>query len=115
MKTDKETEKLLLNDAEFDKLLKMRIEKEFNEELAANKEPIEVLQDIRKIPADKLFSKFAVFEIINKTSKTKSYINGIQAEGFLGADNLNRKKLLSGESSSFVSGENYIKFIKCNL
>ena len=50
----------------------MRIEKEFNEELAANKEPIEVLQDIRKIPADKLFSKFAVFEIINKTSKTKT-------------------------------------------
>lgn len=115
MKTDKETEKLLLNDAEFDKIVKMRIEREFNEELLTENEPQQILQDIKKIPEDKLFSKFAVFEIINKTSKTKSYINGIQAEGYLASDNFNRNKLLSGESSSFVSGENYIKFIKCNL
>lgn len=116
MKTDKETEKLLLNDAEYDKIVKMKIEREFNDELqSVNTQKEKVFTDIKEIPAERLFSKSAVFEVINKTSKTKSYINGVQAEGYLGADNVSRKKLLGGESSSFVSGSNYIKFVKCNI
>jgi len=116
MKTDKETEKILLNDSEYDKLVKMKIEREFNNELKSEiNQKNEFSTEIKGVPAGKLFSKSAVFEVINKNSKTKSYINGIQAEGYLGSDTFNRNKLLSGESCSFVSGDNYIKFVKCKI
>lgn len=115
MKTDKETEKLLLNDNEYDKIVKMKIEREFKEQLEPAQHKETYSENIKEVPADKLFSKSAVFEVINKLSKTKSYINGIQADGFLGADNLNRKKLLDGEIDSFVNGNNYVKFIKCKI
>ena len=53
--------------------------------------------------------------MINKNSKTKSYINGIQAEGYLGSNVPDRTKLLAGESNSFVAGNNYVKFIKVKV
>ncbi len=116
MKTDKETEKLLLNDSEYDKIVAMKIEQEFCEEIKPENKKKETYSfNIKEIPPSKLFSKASVFEVLNKSSKTKSYINGIQAEGFLGTDTINRNKLLSGEILAFVSGNNYIKFIKCKI
>ncbi len=118
MKTDKETEKILLNldNSEYDKLMNLKIEQEFKNELVLNKNKEEkYIENIKDIPEGKLFSKFTVFEVINKTCRTKSYINGIQAEGRLGTDTLSRNKLLAGEISSFVCGDNYIKFIKCKI
>jgi len=117
MKESKEIEKILLDDAAYNKLLKSKIEMEFtneltNAELEKNKKEI---TDIKKAPKDKLFTKDAVFEIINKNSRTKSYINGVQAEGFLGTSYADRENLLSGISESFVSGNNYVKFVKIKV
>lgn len=113
MKENKEIERLLLNDTAYNKLMKTKIEKEFIKSVESNKSvKTNYITDIKKVPSELLFSKEAVFEIINKTSKTKSYITGVQAEGFLGTKYSERESLLKGETDSFVNGNNYIKFIK---
>lgn len=116
MKDDKEIEKILLNDESYEKFVNKKLEKEFTMEIEKSsiirKEPV---KDIKKVPKDKLFSKDAVYIVMNKNSKTKSYINGIQAEGFLGADNSLRDKFISAKTDSFISGDNFVKFYKLKV
>ena len=116
MRENKEIEKLLLNDSAYDKLMKNKIEKEFIKEVELAKSgKVKFITDIKKVPEDKLFTKEAVFEIINKSSKTKSFITGVQAEGFLGTKYSDRESLLKGEITSFVNGNNFIKFVKVKV
>lgn len=116
MKEDKEIEKILLNDEKYEKFINEKAEQEFNNILkeAQNVKNTEI-KDIKQVPKELLFSKKATYVVINKTSKTKSYINGLQAEGFLGNKNVLREKLVSGLTDSFVSGDNYVKFYKINF
>jgi hypothetical protein len=117
MKENKDIENLLLDDSAYNKLVTTKIEQEFKKDLeqVKSKKKQEEIFDIKEVPENKLFSKSAVFEILNKNSKTKSYISGVQAEGFLGTQYSTRKKLLNGEIESFVSGNNYIKFVKVKV
>ena len=116
MKEDKEIEQILLNDEKYEKFINERTEREYNQILedAKNVKNSEI-KNLKDAPKDLLFSKKAVYLVINKQSKTKSYINGVQAEGFLGDKNLVREKLLSGLADSFVSGDNFIKFYKIEV
>lgn len=117
MKENKEIEKILLNDSAFDNMLKKKVENDFKQELinAKASKSVEYITEIKDVPKTKLFTKYATFEVINKTSKTKSYINGVQAEGFLGSNITDRTKLLNGESDSFVCGNSFIKFVKVKI
>lgn len=117
MKENKEIEKILLNDDAYNKMVSSKIEEEFVNELKSAKsgQKKSEITDIKNVPKDKLFSKDAIFEIINKNSRTQSYINGVQAEGFLGTQYSDREKLLSGDIKSFVSGNNFVKFIKVKV
>lgn len=115
MKENKDIEKILLNDKAYEKMLKTKIEKEFMREIEGAKNQDKIITDIKNAPKDKLFSRFATFEVMNKASKTKSYINGVQAEGYLGIQSVDRSKLINGETDSFVSGNNFIKFIKIRV
>jgi len=117
MKEDKEIEKILMNDDAYEKILKSKIEKDFINDIdnSSSKKECKEITDLKKVPKEKIFSKGAVFEILNKNSKTKSYINGVQAEGFLGSQYSDREKLLNGETDSFVSGNNFIKFVKVKV
>lgn len=116
MKTNNEIEKILLNDKEYDKLVKSKTEREFNNEIAAAAKTKETfITDIKEVPPEAVFSRASVFEVINKSSRTKSYINGVQAEGFLGDNEFDRAQMLKGKSSSFVCGDVYVKFIKCKI
>lgn len=108
-------EKLLLNDAACEKALKNKIEKDFRSKILKQPATENYIFDIKKVPKDKLFSKNTIFEILNLNSRTKSYINGVQAEGYLGANNSDRLKLLCGETDSFVSENVYIKFKKAKV
>lgn len=114
--TDKDIEKLLLNDDNFEKALKSKIENDFKQELE-NKKSVsdKYITDIKSVPADKIFSRNAIFEVINRNSKTRSYINGVQAEGYLGAKASDRTKLLNRETDSFVCGDCFVKFIKLKV
>lgn len=111
MKNGKEMEKILLNDESYEQLMSSKIKKEFEDVTCKNSEKNdEIIKEIKDVPAQNLFSKNATYFVMNKRSKTHSYINGIQADGFLGSNNIMRKKLLSKESDYFVSGDCYIKF-----
>ncbi|MGN0031354.1 MAG: hypothetical protein ACI37Q_05300 [Candidatus Gastranaerophilaceae bacterium] len=112
MKENSEIEKLLLNDAKYDNLVRSKIEKEFEKETGNKKIKSKIITDIKKVPKDMIFTKNAIFLIMNKMSKTKSYINGVQAEGFLGVQNTVRENLLNGNTDSFVAGNNFVKFVK---
>ena len=113
MKNKKDIEKILLNDSEYDKMVKAKIEKEFEQEINSSaKSENDFITDIKLVPVEKLFTKATIFEVLNKASKTKSYINGLQADGYLGSQNSDREKLLSGQTDSFISGSSYVKFVK---
>lgn len=109
MKNDKEIEEILLNDEKYEKFLKKKTEQEFTKALEENKTKEQIITDIKKVPKDKLFCKNTTYLIINKISKTKSYINGIQAESYLISLN-DREKLQEGIIDSFVYGDYFIKF-----
>lgn len=111
MKEDKEIEQILLNDSAYEKLVNTKIEKEFIKELnSKGTKSVEVINDIKLAPKDKLFTKDSVYLVLNKKSKTKSYVNGVQAEGFLGGQNSLREKFLCLTTDSFVNGDYYVKF-----
>ena len=116
MKEDKEVERILLNDENYEKFIHSKTEKEFTQILEdETKNKPKEITDIKQVPQDLLFTKNAVYTVINKESKTKSYINGVQAEGFLGSQELLREKFISGQTDYFVSGNNYIKFFKVKI
>lgn len=116
MKENKKIEQLLLNDSSYEELVNSKIEKEFMSQLEeAKSKKKDVVTDLKLAPKQKLFSKDATYVVINKNNKTKSYINGIQAEGFLGSQNTLREKFLSAQTDFFISGDNYVKFFKIKV
>lgn len=112
MKQDKEIEQILLNDEKYEKFIKDKTEKDFKKILQdAQKKDNTVITDFKQLTKDKLFSKKATYFVMNKNSKTGSYINGVQAESFL-VSPYEREKFLSGKTDAFVYQDNYIKFYK---
>jgi len=112
MKKDKEVEQILLNDEKYEQFIKDKTEKDFNKVLedASKKDETEIT-DFKLMKAENLFSKNATYFVINKMSKTTSYINGVQAESFL-VSPFEREKFLSGKTDAFVYQDNYVKFYK---
>lgn len=109
---NKETEQILLNDSNYEKFLQDKTETEFAEILKTSQtNEKEVVTDLKCVPKGMYFSKNSIYLVMDKKSKTKSYINGIQAEGFIESDS-SREKLCSGEVDYFISGDKYIKFYK---
>ncbi len=116
MKEDKNIEQILLNDEEYEKFSARKIENDFVQEIDKSKNKTsEIITDIKLVPKYKLFSKDAIYLVINKNSKTKSYVNGIQAEGFLGNQISTRENFLTGEIDSFVKDDYFVKFLKIRV
>jgi len=111
---EKEKEEMLLSGVSLEELIKMKIEKEFMEDLKKSKEKPEkvVYTDFKKVPKDKIFSKDAVYRYFNRNTKCETFINGIQAEALIGVENQIREKMLQGELSAFTTEDAYIKFDK---
>lgn len=116
MKEDKNIEQILLNDKEYEKISTKKIESDFVREIDKSKNKTsEIITDIKLAPKNKLFSKDAIYLILNKNSRTKSYVNGIQAEGFLGNQTATREKFLTGEIDSFAKDDYFVKFLKVRI
>lgn len=112
MKQDKEIEQILLDDEKYEQFIKDKTEREFKKILEeASKKDESEITDFKKMKSENLFSKNATYFVINKMSKTTSYINGMQAESFL-VSPYDREKFLSGKTDAFVYQDNYIKFYK---
>lgn len=109
-----DAEEILLKNKSLDELIKMKIEKEFIEDLkkSKNKPPKKVYTNIKEVPQDVIFSKAAVFRYFNRDTKCETFINGIQAEALTGIQHDIRQKLLNGELDAFTTDNAYIKFEK---
>ena len=110
-KEDKEIEQMLLDGDKYEQLIKTKTEQEFLK-VIEEKAPVQKdITNIKQVPKDKLFCSEATYLVINKSSKTQSYINGIQAESYL-VSQTDRDKLTEGVIDSFVYGDYFIKFYK---
>lgn len=109
-----DAEERLLNNLSLDELIKMKIEKEFINDLKKSKEKQQqkVYTNIKELPKNKIFSSDAIFRCYCKTTKCESFINGIQADALLGLQDNVREKMLNGEVSAFTTDNSYIKFEK---
>lgn len=114
MKYSNDVEEMLLNNASLDDLIKMKIEKEFMEDLKKSKEVPQkkTYTDIKLLPKEKIFSKYSVFRYFNRNTKCESFINGIQAEALTGTQYHIREKIAKGELNAFTTDDAYIKFEK---
>lgn len=116
MKEDKNIEQMLLNNSDYEKFSSKKFENDFIQEINNSKNKnTKIITDIKLAPKNKLFTKDAIYLVMNKNSKTKSCVNGIQAEGFLGNQNITREKFLKGEINSFVKDDYFVKFLKVRV
>ena len=114
---DNDVEKMLLEGASLEDLIKMKIETEFckqAEKLKQKKEKV-TYTDIAKVPRKYIFSKTSVFKVFNKNSKCESFINGVQAEALLGTQYSVREQILNGVLAAFVTEDAYVKFEKADV
>lgn len=111
---NRNVEEMLLNNASLEDLIKMKIEKEFmdNVKKSGTKSKMVTYKDIKNLPREKIFSKESVFRYFNRNTKCETFINGIQAEALIGIQNHIREKMLNGELSAFTTDDAYVKFEK---
>ncbi len=112
-----DAEQMLLNNASLDELIKMRIEKEFLNDMKKSKEnpPKKVYTEIKTLPKDKIFSKHSVYKYYNRDTGCETFINGVQAEALIGIQEQVREKMLKGDLSAFTTDNAYIKFEKAEF
>ncbi|HCB11346.1 MAG TPA: hypothetical protein DEO94_04250 [Cyanobacteria bacterium UBA11991] len=112
MNNDKDVEKILLNDENYENFIRKKTENDFKQILQESQSRKKsVITDIKNVPKDKLFCKNSTYFVINRNSKTTSYINGMQAEAYL-ASSCEKEKFLKRITDYFVSQNLYIKFRK---
>lgn len=109
-----EAEERLLNNASIEDLIKMKIEREFMEDLKKSKQKVlpKTYTDIKDVPQDKIFSKSSVFRYFNRNTKCETFVNGIQADALIGIQNNVREKMLKGQLDAFTTESAYVKFEK---
>lgn len=109
-----EAEERLLNNASIEDLIKMKIEKEFMEDLKKSKQKVlpKTYTDIKDVPQDKILSKCSVFRVFNRNTKCETFVNGIQADALIGIQNNVREKMLKGQLDAFTTESAYVKFEK---
>ena len=109
-----DAEALLLSNASLEDLIKMKIEKEFMNDLKKSKEkPIpKTYTNIKDLPKDKIFSKYSISKFFNRKTGCETFINGIQADALIGLQTNVRSKMLKGELNAFTTDDAYIKFEK---
>ena len=106
------SEEALFSNMTLDELIKVKMEKELQKEILAKTEIPKktMITEISKVPKNKIFAKNAVYEIFNRQTHQKSYINGIQAEALIGIQESVREKLENGIVDAFATDEVFVKF-----
>lgn len=113
--TMKDMENVLLNNASLDELIKMKIEEEFKSKSQKPKTSNKIISDLKDVPPEQIFTKNSVFKLFNRTSKTETYINGLQADALIGAQNGIREKFLDKTLTAFSTDDAYVQFIKAEV
>ena len=105
-------EQVLLSNASLDELIKLKIEQEFKSKKITKKPEKQTITDICKVPAEKIFSKDSVFRVYNRTDKTETFVNGIQADAMIGIQTGIREKFLNKTLSAFATDDSFVQFEK---
>ena len=113
-KQENHIEQRLLSHASLDELIKMKMEEELQAEFKkAQDQPKKgLVTDISKVPEALIFSKQAVYKMFNRTNKTETYLNGVQAEAMLGLQTNIREKIKLGQMEAFSVENAYVRFEK---
>ena len=116
------TKKQLIEDAlltgkSLDELIKIKMKEEIKTafQKVSTKFERKKVTDIKSVPKNYIFSKYAVYKKFNKRNNTISFINGIQAEALLGIDETSREKLQKGEIEVFSTDSAFVKFEYANI
>ncbi len=113
----KDMEQVLLSNTSLDELIKMKIEEEFkpsakNQSIKPEKK---VINDVKNVPKEFIFSKKSVFKVYNRKNKSETVINGVQADALIGIQTGIREKFLDGSLSAFSTEDAFVKFEKVIL
>ena len=113
----KDMEQILLNNSSLDEIIKMKIEEEFKLTSSKTKQKNvqKIVCDLKEVPKDLIFSRQSVFRVYNRTNKTQTLINGVQADAMIGIQVGVREKILDGELTVFTVDDAYVKFEKVIL
>lgn len=111
----KDMEQVLLSNASLDELIKMKIEQEFKSKTKVKKTPPKIVKDLKDVPKDKIFAKTSVFRVYNRHNGTETFINGMQADALIGAQDNVRENFLNKTLSAFSTDDAYIKFEKAKI
>lgn len=105
-------EQALLSGTSLDELIKIKMQEELKQAFQKKKQSLEKVKitDIKKAPKDKIFSKYAVYKVLNKLNYCENFINGIQAEALIGLQNHIREKFRNGSIDVFSTDNSYVKF-----
>lgn len=116
-KDENDIEQRLLSHASLDELIKMKMEEELQAEFkkAEQKPKAELITDISKVPEYLIFSKQAVYKMFNRTNKSETYLNGVQAEALFGLQTSIREKIKLGQMDAFSTENAYVKFEKVEI
>ena len=111
----KDMEQVLLSNTSLDELIKMKIEQEFKKPRKPQKSAPKTISVLKDVPKEKIFTKDAVFRVYNRKNGTETFINGIQADAMIGAQDSVREQILNKTLSAFSTDDAYIKFEKAKI
>lgn len=109
--SNKDKEKMLLTGKSLEELIEMKIQEEYKFAMNTPLPEVKKVTDITKLKINDIFSKKSTFKVFNKTTRTESFINGIQAEGMIGLQPNVREAIVNGKIHAFISGDNYVEFL----
>jgi len=101
-----------LKDANIEQLIEQKIETEIQTEMDEAKKEKEtvIIKDFNDVPKGKLFDKNTTYKVFNRKTKKETYINGVQAESFLGLNISVRDDLERKYIDNFTVNEYYVRF-----
>ena len=111
-KSEKITEEILLKNKSIDELIRIKLQEELKNafNMRVGKQSKTIIRDIKKVPADKIFTKKAVFKVFNRETHVETMVNGLQAEALIGMQNDVREKFKNKETDIFSTDTLFVKF-----
>lgn len=100
-----------LDDILFDNNLKEKMHKEIVEKSKEIKHiDTKKKKNIKDLSPEEIFSANTIWKIYNRKTNIHSFINGIQAEGYIGMQDEIRHLIISYQSDCFLVDDFFIEF-----
>lgn len=113
MNNEEELEEFITANAEHQRVLAEKTEKEIMEKRKKiSKIEKTEIRSIKDVPPEILFSRSSVWNVVNLHTLIEFELHGINVSLYLGQNEPLRRLLLAGEINSFTRDNLYIKFEK---